>query len=176
MAFAAAGLERLSNGLHKYRTTDPIATVAASGYFDQAAAQLQQFDIIHVISGVGGTPVFDNAFVSSATKATPVTIVTTEGVTATATAGDEDAARLGTPLPGELVQDQDLRVLNETGGRESEKQAVERAREAEALMEDADERIAQRDEQERGIREREDEAVRREPPKTEPKPKGRAKG
>lgn len=78
--------ERVAGGLRKifvYITPDTIATVTASGYFNAAAAELDQFDIMFVIGTTGGTPTFDAIFVTSASRAAVVTTSATEGVTAT---------------------------------------------------------------------------------------------
>lgn len=85
MAFDRTKFERLAGGARKlfhYNTTDAIATVTGAGYFNSIAAELDQFDVIMVVSSTGSTPVFDNVIVTSANRATTVTTSATEGVTA----------------------------------------------------------------------------------------------
>lgn len=82
----ATKFERIAGGVNKvfvYKTPDTIATVTAAGYFNSVAAELDQFDIIMVISETGATPKFDNIFVTSASRAAAVTTSAVEGVTAT---------------------------------------------------------------------------------------------
>lgn len=84
MAFDRTNFERQAGGKRKrygYKTTDAIATVTASGYFNSVATELDQFDVIEVISSTGGTPVIDLIFVTSANRAATVTTSSTEGVT-----------------------------------------------------------------------------------------------
>lgn len=86
MALNAANLFKVAGaapGLWMYQTTDTIATVNGSGYFNTVTDNLKQFDVIIVVSETGGTPKIDNSFVTSATGATTVTTSSTEGVTAT---------------------------------------------------------------------------------------------
>jgi hypothetical protein len=76
MAFARAGLTKIAGGarqLHYYTSTDAIATVIASGYFNDATNDLKQFDIILTTTSTGGTAVVDMLLVTSATLATTVT-------------------------------------------------------------------------------------------------------
>ena len=60
------------NSLWFYTDGDAIATVAASGYFDSAYAELKQGDLILCSIGIGGTPA-DLLTVTSASGATTVT-------------------------------------------------------------------------------------------------------
>lgn len=86
MAFAAAGLELVRSGksnLWNYETTDAIATVTASGYFNSVYTYFRQFDKIMVSGATGGTPTIDLIQITSATGATTVTTSGTEGITAT---------------------------------------------------------------------------------------------
>jgi hypothetical protein len=61
------------NGVYIYRTADLKATVAAANYFDGLAATLNVGDVIHVISGIGGT-VVGSPFYVTANTGTVVTI------------------------------------------------------------------------------------------------------
>lgn len=86
MAFSAAGIYKVCGAdpaLYIYKTADAIATVTASGYFNNYSDTLHQYDVIIVIGETGGTPKIDLIFVTSATFATTVTTSATEGVTAT---------------------------------------------------------------------------------------------
>ena len=60
--------------LFLYRSADSINSIAASGYFNSAVAEynLSTGDMILVVSGFGGTPVFDGlvAAVASGTVTT----------------------------------------------------------------------------------------------------------
>lgn len=69
--------------LHKYNTTDAIATVIASGYFNSITNRLKQWDVVLVTGATGGTPTVDVVTITSATGAATVTSTATEGVTAT---------------------------------------------------------------------------------------------
>ena len=62
--------------LHYYSSTDALATIAASGYFNAVTARLHQGDVIHVGSGAGGVAALDTLIVGSATGAAVVTTVT----------------------------------------------------------------------------------------------------
>ena len=57
-----------------YATADTAATVETSGYFNSAATLLAKGDVIDASMVLGGTPVFKNYVVTSASGATPVTI------------------------------------------------------------------------------------------------------
>ena len=61
------------NSLWFYTDGDAIATVAASGYFNSAYAELKQGDLILCSIGIGGVPEADLLTVTSATGATTVT-------------------------------------------------------------------------------------------------------
>ena len=69
-AMCGAGLSRLWS----YETPDALATVIASGYFNQRALELKQFDIIFLITSTGGTAALTAVTVTSATGAQPVTV------------------------------------------------------------------------------------------------------
>ena len=76
MAYSAKNLKRMNVGdesMYIYKSTDAIATVAASGYFNSAYAELKKGDAIIVIDS--STPTIDICVVSSATGATTVTVV-----------------------------------------------------------------------------------------------------
>lgn len=89
MAYARASLARqggvaLSAGNTKghwlYASADTLATIAASGYFNDATARLKKGDRIDVLAALGGTPVTASLIVTSATGA--ATVTTANGVTA----------------------------------------------------------------------------------------------
>lgn len=78
MAFAAAGLTSPVHGvgrnrIHHYTTADAHATVAASGYFNDATRELVQGDVIIASTAMGGTPALRIYIVTSATEAATVT-------------------------------------------------------------------------------------------------------
>lgn len=76
MAFARSGLTKIAGGarqLHYFTSADAIATVIASGYFNDATNDLKQFDIILTVTSTGGTAVVDMLTVTSATGASTVT-------------------------------------------------------------------------------------------------------
>lgn len=78
MAFAASGFKTLVAGgagqLHHYDGgADAIATIIASGYFNDIYTRLKQGDVIIAISG--SLAAVDVLIVSSATGATTVTTV-----------------------------------------------------------------------------------------------------
>jgi|ETNmetMinimDraft_5_1059913.scaffolds.fasta_scaffold170845_1 hypothetical protein len=73
MAFSVANLSKVAHRTWHYEDTAAIGTIVASGYFDDAYLQFQQFDVIHVVSATGGTAAMDVILVSSATGATTVT-------------------------------------------------------------------------------------------------------
>lgn len=68
-------------GLWIYKSTDAVATIAGSGYFNDATNELKQYDVILVVDTDTGTT--DMIHVSSATGAATVTCASAEGVTAT---------------------------------------------------------------------------------------------
>jgi hypothetical protein len=76
MAYSAENMKRLNVGdesMYIYKSADAIATVAASGYFNSAYAELKKGDAIIVIDS--STPTIDICVVSSTTGATTVTVV-----------------------------------------------------------------------------------------------------
>jgi hypothetical protein len=76
MAYSADNMKRLNVGdesMYIYKSADAIATVAASGYFNSAYAELKKGDAIIVIDS--STPTIDICVVSSTTGATTVTVV-----------------------------------------------------------------------------------------------------
>ena len=81
MAYADADLITLAGGgaqqLHVYKSADAIATVVASGYFNNGTSKFRQFDTILAVTSTGGTPAVDVLVVTSATGASTVT--TTNG-------------------------------------------------------------------------------------------------
>jgi len=84
--------ERMAGGNHQlfyYITTEAIATVAGSGYFNLATGEIRQGDIIMVIGTSGGTATIDFLFVTSLTGAATVTTSGTEGITATTAAMEQ---------------------------------------------------------------------------------------
>lgn len=76
--FKIAGVDP---GLWIYKTTDAIATVTGSGYFNDATNELKQFDVIIVVDT--DTSTTDVIHVTSATGAATVTTSGVEGITAT---------------------------------------------------------------------------------------------
>ncbi len=86
MALTAATLYKVAGanpGFWIYKTADAAADVVASGYFNGVTDNLKQYDVIAVVSGVGGTVKIDMAVVTSTTGAATVTTTAVEGVTAT---------------------------------------------------------------------------------------------
>jgi len=76
MAYSAENMKRMNVGdesMYIYKSSDAIATVAASGYFNSAYAELKKGDAIIVIDS--STPTIDICVVSSTTGATTVTVV-----------------------------------------------------------------------------------------------------
>lgn len=77
MAFAAANFHRISNNpdqsLYLYNTTDAIATIAGSGYFNSVSAELRLGDVIIAVDSDAVT--VDVLVVSSADGASTVTTV-----------------------------------------------------------------------------------------------------
>lgn len=68
-------------GLWIYQSTDAAATVAGSGYFNDATNELKEHDVIIVVDT--GTNTTDMIHVTSADNAAVVTTTSTEAVTAT---------------------------------------------------------------------------------------------
>jgi len=80
MAFSRSTLAKLAGGarqVHYYTSADAIATVIASGYFNDATNDLKAHDIIFVVSSNTGTHAVDMLVVTSATGA--ATVTTTNG-------------------------------------------------------------------------------------------------
>ncbi len=80
MAFSLTEFLPLSNMANSdaprhwtYKTTDAIATVVASGYFDAQEVNLSVTDIIWVVASTGGTETFTAVFVDAITGAGVVT-------------------------------------------------------------------------------------------------------
>lgn len=46
MAFSASGFYPAFNGIHRYVSADPLATINTSGYFNDAAGHLKVSDLI----------------------------------------------------------------------------------------------------------------------------------
>jgi len=80
MALDSSNLWKVTGGtssLHVYQSSDAIASITASGYFNNVTNNLKQFDVILVVGSTGGTATVDVITVTSATGATTVT--TTNG-------------------------------------------------------------------------------------------------
>lgn len=81
MALTAANLKLIAgsgdSNLFMYQSTDAIATIIGSGYFNSVTNNLKQFDIIICVGSTGGTATVDVITVSSATGA--ATVTTTNG-------------------------------------------------------------------------------------------------
>ena len=81
MALSSDNLKKIAGGgdqnLFIYNSSDAVATIAGSGYFNDVTDDLKQFDIILAVGSTGGTATVDVLIVSSATGATTVT--TTNG-------------------------------------------------------------------------------------------------
>jgi len=76
-AFDATNMNRIQAGtvtLWVYKTTDAIATVVTSGYFNTHYQLVRENDIILCVSTSGGTQVPDVLVISSADNATTVTV------------------------------------------------------------------------------------------------------
>ena len=77
-AFDATNMNRIQAGtvtLWIYRSTDAVATVIGSAYFDLYVNDLRENDVIMIVGSTGGTQTVDVAVVSSADNATPVTVI-----------------------------------------------------------------------------------------------------
>ena len=77
MALTQTNLNRIANGSCKvfsYISTEAIATVAGSGYFNDITEELSNGDIIIASCGAGGTETVDLLVVNSATGAATVTV------------------------------------------------------------------------------------------------------
>lgn len=81
MALTATALKKIGgagdSNLFMYQSSDAVATVAASGYFNSVTDELKQFDVILCVGSTGGTATVDVLIVSSATGA--ATVTTTNG-------------------------------------------------------------------------------------------------
>jgi hypothetical protein len=78
MAYIASDLKKIAGGansLFLFDSTDAIATIIASGYFNDATNELKQNDVIVVVGSTGGTRTVDMIVVSSATGASTVTTI-----------------------------------------------------------------------------------------------------
>lgn len=78
MALVLADLSKVAGGakqIYYYASTDALATIIASGYFNGATENLRQFDVIIVVGSTGGTATVDVLVVSSATGAATVTTI-----------------------------------------------------------------------------------------------------
>jgi len=76
-AFDATNMNRIQAGtvtLWVYKTTDAIATVVTSGYFNTHYQLVRENDIILCVSTSGGTQAVDVLVISSADNATTVTV------------------------------------------------------------------------------------------------------
>ena len=81
MAFTQANLKKIAGGgdqnVFLYNSADAVATIAGSGYFNDATNQLKQNDVVIAVGSTGGSRTVDVFVVTSATAATTVT--TTNG-------------------------------------------------------------------------------------------------
>lgn len=82
---AVGGTTGTANTLWMYTTTDTIASVNTSGYFNDASTILKLNDVIIVASSTGGTPVVTITYVNG--NASGVVDVV-DGLTVTATDSD----------------------------------------------------------------------------------------
>ena len=74
MAFTASGLRRISHGsrnVFTYHSADTLATAAASGYFNTATNDVNQYDVIICVDTT--TPAHNTYIVTSADGAATVT-------------------------------------------------------------------------------------------------------
>ena len=77
-AFDAANMNRGQFGTVTfwiYKSTDAIATIVASAYFDSYVNDLRENDVIVAVGSSGGTQTVDMLVVSSADNVTPVTVI-----------------------------------------------------------------------------------------------------
>ncbi len=80
MAYSASSLLKVAGGakgIFFYDSTDAVSTIVGSGYFNNATAELKQYDIIIAVGATGGTQTVDLVVVTSATGA--ATVTTTNG-------------------------------------------------------------------------------------------------
>ena len=76
MAFVTADLHKIGGGvksLFMYESTDAVAVIAGSGYFNTATNSLKQDDCIIAVGATGGTRTVDVLVVTSADGAATVT-------------------------------------------------------------------------------------------------------
>jgi len=76
MAFTRSSFSKVTGGarqIHWYSSADAVATIAGSGYFNDATNDLKQYDIILAVGSTGGTQTVDVLVITSATGATTVT-------------------------------------------------------------------------------------------------------
>ena len=89
MAFSASSLTRLAGasgvGLWHYTTADAIGDVNTAGYFNNAAAMLNVYDVIIAVTSTGGTAKVSHCYVAS-NSGTVVDII--DGVAITSTDSD----------------------------------------------------------------------------------------
>lgn len=77
-AFDATNMNRIQGGtvtLHLYKSTDALATIIASGYFNAYTNLIRENDIIIIVGSSGGTQTVDVLVVSSADNAATVTVI-----------------------------------------------------------------------------------------------------
>lgn len=77
-AFSATNMNRIQGGtvtLWLYKSTDAVATIVASGYFNLWTDHLRENDVILVVGSSGGTQTVDVVVVSSADNAATVTVI-----------------------------------------------------------------------------------------------------
>jgi fructoselysine-6-P-deglycase FrlB-like protein len=80
MALTATTLFKVAGakpGLWIYKSADAIATIVASGYFNNVTNALKEHDVIIVVGATGGTETVDLVVVTSADGA--ATVTTTNG-------------------------------------------------------------------------------------------------
>jgi len=89
MAYAASDLIRIGGGsgraLWSYTTADAVGTVNTAGYFNSAAAMLNVYDVIILVSSTGGTPAVSHLYVN-ANDGSTVDVI--DGVAITSTDSD----------------------------------------------------------------------------------------
>lgn len=67
-------VSNIANRVHMYSTADAASVVEAANYFNSATRFLLKGDIIMALMATGGTPVFKQYVVTSATGAATVTV------------------------------------------------------------------------------------------------------
>jgi hypothetical protein len=109
MAFTPKTLFKLAGakpGLWIYQSSvDAAAVVAGSAYFNAATDSLKQSDVIIVVSGPPASAVVDVMVVTSVDGVTPVTLSSTEGVTATLAADGQDGGSKQAALGQKLLSE-----------------------------------------------------------------------